>query len=361
MSVASAAGRAQQFVVDKRRPPPPNKEQAKSIELYRLLSEQIYRFDFYHALRCLECVHAERARIGTSAKPDQDPVRFAQQPSMAFAPSTIASFEYVKLSRPRLEVFFFGLFGPNGPLPLHLTEFTRERIRNDRDFALARFVDLFHHRLISLFYRVWADAQPTTQFDRPQQDRFFNRVGALVGLGSEAMQQKNRPDDFRQLYFAGQFSPQARNREGLEKILSEFLDTPIVINEFVGQWLDIAEADLLFLDERCFDKPLGQATTLGERVWECQGKLTIRCGPLELPQFEQLLPGSHKLRKLAALVQSYLGFGLDWELQLILKGGEIPHSHLGLNTSLGWTTWVGEDPFRGDFTELFIQANAEYV
>lgn len=60
----------------------------------------------------------------------------------------------------RLEQFFFGLGGPNGPLPLHLTEYMRERQRNHADPTSKRFLDVFHHRLLSLFYRAWAEARP---------------------------------------------------------------------------------------------------------------------------------------------------------------------------------------------------------
>src|SRR6478609_2460492 len=73
---------------------------------------------------------------------------------------------------PRLYVTFGGMFGPQGPLPLHLTEYARDRIINSADPTFARFLDIFHHRMLSLVYRAWADAQPTVQFDRPESDRF---------------------------------------------------------------------------------------------------------------------------------------------------------------------------------------------
>ena len=45
----------------------------------------------------------------------------------------------------------FGLLGPNGPLPLHLTEYVRERLRHHADPTFARFLDLFHHRFALFF------------------------------------------------------------------------------------------------------------------------------------------------------------------------------------------------------------------
>ena len=66
----------------------------------------------------------------------------------------------------------FGLFGPHGPMPMHVTELARERLRAHQDPTLARFSDIFHHRLLALFYRSWAQNQPTVQHDRPKNDRF---------------------------------------------------------------------------------------------------------------------------------------------------------------------------------------------
>ena len=63
----------------------------------------------------------------------------------------------------------FGLLGPNGPLPLHLTEYARERLRHAGDPTLSRFLDIFHHRFLALFYRAWAQAQPHVNRDRPER------------------------------------------------------------------------------------------------------------------------------------------------------------------------------------------------
>ena len=85
---------------------------------------------------------------------------------------------------PRLQVRLFGLLGPNGPLPLHITEYARERLRNAGDPTLSRFLDLFHHRFLALFYRAWAQAQPHVNRDRPDDDRFAVYVGAFIGIGA---------------------------------------------------------------------------------------------------------------------------------------------------------------------------------
>ena len=63
-------------------------------------------------------------------------------------------------------VNFMGLFGPNAPLPLHITDYARDREANAKDETLTAFLNVFHHRLISLFYRAWAVNQKAADLDR---------------------------------------------------------------------------------------------------------------------------------------------------------------------------------------------------
>jgi type VI secretion system protein ImpH len=161
------------------------RDASRHLALFQTLSAAPYSFDFYQALRRIECVFADHPRIGETRRPQDDPVRFGQDPSLAFATSTLAAFVPGEDGLPpRLSENFFGLFGPNGPLPLHLTDFARDRLRNVGDRTLVRFLDVFHHRLIGLFYRAWARAQPTVSRDRPDRDRFSIYLGALIGLAA---------------------------------------------------------------------------------------------------------------------------------------------------------------------------------
>ena len=131
----------------------------RTLDLVRELERDPYRFSFFQALRRLEAENRDRPRLGESTRAAEDPIRLGQKPSMAFASSPLAAFERGKEGRAdRLDVLFFGLFGPNGPLPNHLTEYAHDRIRNAKDTTFSRFADLFHHRMLSLFYRAWANA-----------------------------------------------------------------------------------------------------------------------------------------------------------------------------------------------------------
>ena len=87
---------------------------------------------------------------GEAERPAAEPVRLGQDPELAFAPAPLAWFGAEPgAAKPRLQVRLFGLFGPNGPLPLHVTEFARDRLHNAADRTLCRFLDVFHHRFVA--------------------------------------------------------------------------------------------------------------------------------------------------------------------------------------------------------------------
>ena len=102
-----------------------------------------FRFSFYRALRHLECLHSDRPRLGEAMRASEEPVRLGQEPSLGFAPSNLASFSKGANGKPsRLAVRFLGLFGPNGPLPLHLTEYAYDREHNFGDRTFRCFADV---------------------------------------------------------------------------------------------------------------------------------------------------------------------------------------------------------------------------
>ena len=146
---------------------------ADALAFLAALAEAPYRYDFYQTLRRLECLYADQPRWGEAPaarrragapRPGSGPVVRARAARVVRRPA--------RRRPPRLQVRLFGLLGPNGPLPLHLTEYARERLRHAGDPTLSRFLDLFHHRFLALFYRAWAQAQPHVNRDRPDDDRF---------------------------------------------------------------------------------------------------------------------------------------------------------------------------------------------
>jgi type VI secretion system protein ImpH len=363
---------------------------SRAVTLLKQLEQEPYTFDFFQAVRRLDCAHPDKPQTGESVRLIDDPIRFGQKPSLIFAPATLESFATTGSKTPRLIQRFFGLFGPQGPLPLHITEYVRERIRNHDDHTLRRFFDIFHHRMTAMFYRAWARVRPTVSFDQPSSDRFSDYVGTLFGLGMESLEGRDAFPDLPKRHFAGLMSNQTHHAEGLLAILSGYFRLPVQLEEFVGQWIELPANCRCLMGQS--SSGLGVNTTVGSHVWDCQQKFRVIFGPLRLEDYYRMLPGGSSksssveitqemieaanasgrsvlevfgqaarssgvsLDRLMAAVRSYTGDELQWDLQLILKKQETPPLGLGIVGRLGWSSWLIRDPMPRDPDDLVLDA-----
>lgn len=321
------------------------------------LEREPYRHDFYQVLRRLECAHADRPRWGMALRPADEPMRLGQDPELTFAPAPLARYTpAVNRSRARLAVRLFGLTGPNGPLPLHFTEYARERALHAGDLTFTRFLELLSHRFVALFYRAWAQSQPTVAADRPQDDRFRRYLGAFSGLAPQAFRGRDTVPDEAKLAATGWLAAQVRNADGLRAILSGYFRVPVRIREFVSHWMEIAPADRTRL--AATHSVLGQGAVLGRRVCDRQGKFRIEIGPLSREEYEAFLPTGARLRPLVDWVRNYVGHEYAWDLRLGLIATEVPIMSLGASGRLGWSSWVGRRKRGQSAEDLVLNAEA---
>jgi type VI secretion system protein ImpH len=328
-------------------------------ELEEALRRAPTAFDFFQALRRLECAYPDKPRLGESVQPSkEEPIRLGQDPSLGFAPAALSAFlPGTDGGPPRLQVSFLGLSGPNGPLPLHMTEYVRDRKHNANDPTLARFFDVFHHRILSLFYRAWANSQPTVSRDRPQQDHFLTYVGSLIGLAMSGLQNRDAFPDAAKLYYAGRLAAQTRNAEGLQAMVGDHFKMKATVEEFMGSWVDLPESERWHLDGGPHGMRLGISTNMGARAWNRQVKFRITLGPLQRKQFQSMLPEGEALPALKALVRNYVGDSLDWDLRLILDERTDQPFRLG-GTRLGWDAWLGRCPDGKGRQDLILNPHA---
>lgn len=338
----------------------PDRQTAAS--LIAELSTQPYAYDFYAAARLLQNHFRSRARIGYSASVGEDPVRFAQSPALDFAPSTLEAFQQKDPARPPvIYCRHFGLFGPNGPLPLCLTEYARDRIFHHGDPTFTAFCNIFHHRLISFFFRAWADSQKTVDFDRTEDEHWSQYVRTLVGLGQESLYNRDRVPDHAKLYYAGRLVQQNRNAEGLAAIVQDFFGVPAEVLSFIGRWLNLDEPGGQNYRCQLGQSPetgsLGSSLILGSRFWTCQLHFRLRLGPMKLVDFQRLLPSGDSFKRLRDWVRNYAGDEFTWDAQLVLLKEEVPKTQLGRAGRLGWTTWLKTMPFAHDSDTLILSPN----
>ena len=319
---------------------------------FQRLCERPESYHIFFALRVLEAEFKDQPQFGRSLRPRDDKMRLGQEATMAFPRSTIFKVDVPAGTKPgRLENYFFGLFGPHGPLPAHLTEYARERHRNEKDPTFVSFANMLTHRIFGLLYRAWSVGQPAPSFDRGDGGDFERKVAALSGhLGQELTGRDSMPDLARR-HFAGHLAPGSRHPGGLVSILSVFFRAPILVQEFVGSWLTLEPPDRWQLGTAA---GLGQGTCIGSQVWSRGSKFRIRVGPLPFEDYKRLLPGNKSLARLTSIVREYVGDALDWDVNLVLKGDEIPAAILGADVRLGQTSWIGDPDGSRDADDLYL-------
>jgi len=308
-----------------------------------------HAYDFYQALRRIASAHPHMPPLGEALRPVDEPVRLGQPAELDFAVASLHSLERRADAPPRLMQRIFGLLGPNGALPLHLTEYARERSQHHADTTFQRFLDMLTHRFALLFYRAWAEAQPAVSLDRGDSKAYFNRLGSLVGIGLASLQDRDALPDASKVYFAGRLSRQTRDADGLLCWIRCEFDVPVTIEQWCGHWMTLMPSERSRLGRR-EGAVLGRSAVLGGSVWDVQHKFRISVGPLTLPQYLRLLPGGADLARLQALVRHWVGIEFDWDLKLVLLREEVPRLALGstplrpgtgARVRLGLTSWLG--------------------
>ena len=328
---------------------------ARRLKFEETLESSALELDFFQVLRRLECLHPTQPGFGRSARPADDPIRLGQEPSQHFAPTMLASYTRASERFPaKLRGYFLGLFGPHGPLPLHLTEYAQQRKLNAHDPTFADFADVFHHRMLSLLYRAWAASRPTVAFDRPVNDRFRTYVGSVFGLALPSLRDGDELPDNTKLHFAGVLGMQSRPAEGLQILLQGFFALPARVEEFHGGWMGLPVPSRLRLAESEETGTLGQSAVIGRSVWGCQQRFRIVVGPLGFADFRRLLPRRDSIGRLTAIVRNYVGDEWEWDVQLVLKKDELPSMRLGQEGELGWSSWLAKAERARDADEVVL-------
>lgn len=333
---------------------------ADSEALFARITARPGHFDLFQAMRRIEAAHPGKPRLGDALRPGDEPIRFAEDPVLTFAPSAITRVDRSRGGVARLVQRVLGLLGPNGALPIHMTEYARERQLHHGDRTVGAFLNMLLNRFGLFFYRAWARSDPVVGLDRPVDAPVVRHLGALVGLAEPALRERDALGDFAKLHFVGRLARAVRDADGLEAWIRLRFGVPVTVEQFCGHWMPLAREERSRL-ARNGQSGLGRGAVLGRSVWDVQHKFRIVVGPLAWEDFESLLPGGWRLDPLQALVRQYVGFEFNWDLRLILRRPDVPAWQLGAERGvglLGRTSWMNGRRRPGDADELVMNVES---
>ena len=323
------------------------------------LLDEPQAFEFFQAVSLLEQLYPERSPVGEFADPGDEVVRFSTPSGVGFPASEIRSLEPPTGDDPaQMTVNFLGLTGPQGVLPLDYSLYavSRERVR---DHAFKSFLGLFEHRFISLFYRAWvkthpvASAGPAVAADASAPDArhewLTTQLLSLVGMGTPGLQGRLPLSDESLVFYSGLLSLPTRPASALEQLIADYFDVACVVEQFVGAWYPLTRASQTALGDDL--GTLGGGAVAGDEVWDQQGRVRVRIGPLTRSRYNQFLPGGASHEALRALTRFFGNDQFDFEVQLVLARDEAPAFQLGGDDTplpLGWCTWLRTAPLDHD-------------
>ena len=321
-------------------------DDAVTATLADFVFENAESIEFFQLVRLLHRLYPDRKGVAEpDVRVDDEVARFGSSSSLAFPLGEIAEIEPPHgNTATKVVVNFMGLVGPAGVLPLEYTALVGERTRQGND-GLRDFLDIFHHRAISLFYRAWEKTHFFAAYERGKPDRLSEHVSDLVGIGVDTIRRAVPFNAESLLFHAGLLAPQQRSAAALEQLIADHFDVSAEVTQFTGGWYAIdTQTQCAIGGERGESDQLGLGAVVGDAVFDPQAGARIRLGPLTRERYAEFLPGGASRKALRDLVRLFAGESLDLELQLVLRAEEVPAPVLDdvteLPLSLGWSTWL---------------------
>jgi type VI secretion system protein ImpH len=239
-----------------------------------------------------------------------------------------------------MAVAFLGLIGPSGVLPHWYNELARARTQQ-KDFSLTAFFDIFHHRLLSLFYLSWKKFRLSANFRNDCRDRLSRCLLSLVGLGTEGLRERLgvRTEDV--VHFGGLLSRTIPSAGALERVIGYFAGARTRVEQFLPRQIPLCAEDQTQLGTA--NARLGVDALCGSWVWDRQSAFRIHLGPMAYRQFVQFLPTGRLSRTVFSIARYATGIQYDCDLRVILRRADVPPCILGSQECrplLGWSTWV---------------------
>jgi type VI secretion system protein ImpH len=217
-----------------------------------------------------------------------------------------------------------------------------DRVRN-KDFSLVDFLDMFHHRLISLFYLAWKRSRIAVNYRYGGLDRFSSQFRSLIGLGTSANRLPQGIAIESLLYFSGLLARRIPSVTAIESAVSHIAGQRAVVQQFIERTLQLSKDECTSVGKA--NSALGVNTICGSQVYENTSKFRVELGPMGSKDFVNFMPEGRLLHSIFALVRFIVGIEYEFDLCLILKRDQVAPTMLGKSTTgfapqLGWSTWI---------------------
>ena len=303
------------------------------------------RYSFFRLIYLLERTTPGAPPVGQLGPVSEERIRLRGDPSLIFASSDVSGVDARKypdnIVRAQVSTHFMALYGSVSPLPTYFVEQIAHHDYQGGPQPIREFLDIFHHRLLSLVYRAWTKYRFSVMYRTKGTDPFTRRMFCSVGLDG-LKDHAGVIDRFLFLRYAPILASKSRSARGLDVVLNDLFGTMgVKLEQFVGHWTLIEKPHRNKLG--VMNHQLGESLTIGRYVYDGSGRFTIVFGPLGYDEYLSFLPGGHRRPLLRGVVDTFTRGMYDVMLELHVKTDAAPRFQLASPraSTIGRTAWLG--------------------
>lgn len=300
------------------------------------------RMNFFRLCELIELAAPERQPLGTTDSPADEPVRFRSSGQLGFPGREIDRVERdadQPTLPPVLRTTFLGLYGVDARMPSYFVDEIAQR--RDGAEPLAAFLDLFHHRITTQFYRVGRKYRYPVGFRTGGEDKVSRYLLSLLGLGIGQSSVEQSVPTRKLLSMLGLASQRTRTEEGLAGVLQHAVpDATITVTEFHPVWVRLDTHE---------QQPLGENCVLGRGFLDRTNTVRVVITPNRRESVLGLMPGRRLHQEVMGVLRFYLGYAAHAHLEIHVRRSLMPPPALNSNeASLGLTTQLRRDTGESD-------------
>lgn len=326
------------------------------------LESDLTRINFYRFCQLLEKRNPGKPLLGTTSHPTDDPVRFAPDPGMGFPASELKAIEYDEDDRkpPVVRATFLGMYGVDSPLPTaYLDDITQRREGHE---ALQGFLDIFSHRVLTQFYRIWRKHSYPATFEPGGSDSISQSLLGLVGLGIPGTAEHIATPVSRFLSLLGVLQQPGKTQEGIQALVSLLApDTTVRVSPYCLRPVEISQPLGFYGDE---DFLLDGNTPLGDEAMDASSQLLIALSCDSEQEFRGWKPDGLLYQDFLVMLRVYLGWRFKAKITLTTRTPLLAVPPLGegaLWLGMNGVLGAGEDEYADDIPQTFTTELGYYT
>ncbi|WP_313438125.1 type VI secretion system baseplate subunit TssG [Atlantibacter hermannii] len=281
------------------------------------LEADLHRINFYRFCQLLEKNQPDKPLLGSTHHPQDDSVRFCPHPGMGFPASELKNVEYDEDDKkpPVIRTTFMGLYGVDSPLPTaYLDDIAQRREGHD---VLQDFLDIFNHRILTQFYRIWRKYSYPATFEPGGKDAISRSLLGLVGLGIPGTANHIATPTSRFLALLGVLRQPGKTQEGLQAVVSLLApDTTVQVSPYCPRPVEVDRPLGFYGDD---DFILDGNSPLGEEAMDVSSQLLIALATDNEQEARSWKPDSLLFQDFLIMLRVYSGWRFKARITLTVS------------------------------------------